>query len=71
MNWWAIGGLLCIIYTLAVGGLALKRSPGLLKIVKMKLGKNMTDETARTVTLVFAGVIGVAGIVFFILAAVL
>ena len=71
MNWWAIGGLLCIIYTLTVGGLALKRSPGLLKIVKMKLGKNMTDETARTVTLVFAGVIGVAGIVFFILAAVL
>ena len=56
MNWWAIGGLLCIIYTLAVGGLALKKSPGLLKIVKMKLGKNMTDEKARTVTLVFAAV---------------
>ena len=69
MNWWAIGGLLCIIYTLAVGGLALKRNPGLLKIVKMKLGKNMTDEKARTVTLVFAGIVGVAGIVFFVLAA--
>jgi hypothetical protein len=71
MNWWAIVGLLCIIYTLVVGGLALKRSPGLLKIVKMKLGKNMTDEKARTVTLVFAGIFGVAGIVFFILAATL
>ena len=71
MNWWAIGGLLCILYTLIVGGLALKRSPGLMKIVKMKLGKNMADETARTVVLVFAAVIGVAGIVFFILAATL
>jgi hypothetical protein len=71
MNGWALGGLLCIIYTLAVGGLALKRSPGLLKIVKMKLGKNMSDETARKVTLVFAGIVGVAGIVFFILAATL
>ncbi len=69
MNGWALGGLLCMIYTVAVGGLALKRSPGLLKLVKMKLGKNMSDETARTVTLVFAGVIGVAGIVFFVLAA--
>lgn len=71
MNWWAIGGLLCILYTLIVGGLALKRSPGLIKIVRMKLGKNMSDETARKVTLVFAAVIGVAGIVFFILAATL
>ena len=67
MNWYAIGGLLCIIYTLAVGGLALNRSPGLIKIVKMKLGKNMSDETARKVTLVFAGIVGIAGIVLFIL----
>ncbi len=68
MNWYAIGGLLCIIYTLAVGGLALKRSPGLIKIVKMKLGKKISDETARTITLVFAGIVGIAGIVLFVLA---
>ena len=69
MNGWALGGLLCMIYTLVVGFLAYKKSPGLLKIVKMKLGKNMSDETARNVTLIFAGAVGVAGIVFFILAA--
>ncbi len=68
MNGWAIGGLLCIIYAAAVGGFALKRSQGLYKLVKMKLGKNMTDEKARTISLVMAGIIGVAGIVFFVLA---
>ncbi len=69
MNGWAIGGLLCIIYTLAVGGLALKKSPGLIKIVKMKLGKNLKDETIIKICLVMAGIVGVAGIVFFILSA--
>jgi len=70
MNGWVLGGLLCIIYTLVVGGLALKKSPGLIKLVKMKLGKNATDKTAITLSLIMAGVIGAAGIVFFILGAV-
>ena len=69
MNGWALGGLLCIIYTLAVGGLALKKSPGLIKIVKMKLGKNLSDEAVIKICLVMAAVVGVAGIVFFILSA--
>ena len=68
MNWWAIGGLLCILYTLVVGGFALNRAPWLIKIVKLKLGKKMSDETARTITLVFAGIVGVAGVVLFIIA---
>jgi len=68
MNWWAVGGLICIIYSLVVGGLAYNRSPGLIKIVKLKLGKKISDETARKVTLVFSGIIGIAGIVFFVLA---
>lgn len=67
MNGWVLGGLLCIIYTLVVGGLALKKSPGLIKLVKMKMGKNTTDKTAIALSLVMAGVIGAAGIVFFIL----
>jgi hypothetical protein len=70
MNGWALGGILCIIYTLVVGGLALKKSPGLIKLVKMKMGKDTTDKTAITLSLVMAGVVGIAGIVFFILAAV-
>jgi len=69
MNGWAIGGLLCVIYAVVVGGLAIKKSPGLIKLVKMKMGKKMTDKGAVTASLVMAGIIGVAGIVFFILAA--
>ncbi len=69
MNGWALGGLLCIIYTLAVGGLALKKSPGLIKLVKMKLGKKLSDEAVIKICLVMAAVVGVAGIVFFILSA--
>ncbi len=68
MNGWALGGLLCIIYTVVVGGLAIKKSPGLLKLVKMKLGKNMSDEKARTITMVFAGLIGAFGVFCFIMA---
>ncbi len=70
MNGWVLGGLLCIIYMLVVGGLALKKSPGLIKLVKMKMGKNTTDKAAITLSLVMAGIIGAAGIVFFILGAV-
>lgn len=69
MNGWALGGLVCIIYTLAVGGLALKRSPGLIKLVKLKLGKRITDKTAITISLVMAVVVGIGGIVLFIIGA--
>ncbi len=70
MNGWALGGLACIIYMLVVGGLALKKSPALIKLVKMKLGKKTSDKTAVTFSLVMAGIIGAAGIVFFIVGAV-
>lgn len=69
MNGWALGGILCIIYTFIVGGLALKKSPGLIKIVKWKLGSKMTDKGAVTLSLVMAGIIGVLGIIFFIIGA--
>ena len=67
MNGWALGGLLCIIYTLVVGGLALKKNPGLIKIVKMKLGKKTTDQAAITISLVMAAVFGVAGIILLVI----
>ena len=69
MNWKAIVGLLCAIYALAVGGFALKKSPGLIKLVKMKMGKKMTDEGAIKLSLVMAVIMGIAAIVFFVLAA--
>ena len=70
MNGWALGGLICIIYMLVVGGLALKKSPGLIRLVKMKLGKKTTDKSAVTISLVMAGIIGAVGIALFIIGAV-
>lgn len=67
MNGWALGGLLCILYTVVVGGLALNKSPGLIKIVKMKMGKKTTDETAIKISLAMAAIFGIAGIVLFII----
>jgi len=67
MNGWALGGLACILYTLIVGGLALKKSPGLIKIVKMKMGKKTTDKTAINLSLAMAAIFGVAGIVLFVI----
>ena len=67
MNGWALGGLACILYTVIVGGLALKKSPGLIKIVKMKMGKKTTDRTAVTVSLVMAALFGITGILLFII----
>ena len=67
MNGWALGGLACIIYMLVVGGLALKKSPALIKLVKMKLGKKISDKTAVTFSLVMPGIVGAAGIVFLII----
>lgn len=67
MNGWALGGLLCILYTVVIGGLALNKSPGLIKIVRMKMGKKTTDETAIKVSLAMAVIFGIAGIVLFII----
>jgi len=67
MNGWALGGLACFIYTAVVGGLALKKSPGLIKIIRMKLGKNTTDKTAINLSLAMAAIFGIAGIVLFVI----
>lgn len=67
MNGWALGGLACLIYAAIVGGLAYKKSPGLVKLVKMKMGKKTTDQTAITISMVMAGVVGIAGIVLIVI----
>ena len=66
MNGWVIGGLACIIYMFVVGGLALRKSPGLIKLVKLKLSNKISDATAIRIALVMAGIFGLAGIIFFI-----
>ncbi len=67
MNGWALGGLVCILYAVVVGSLAMKKSPGLIKIVKMKMGKKTTDQTAIKISLTMAVIIGIAGIVLTII----
>ena len=68
MNGWVIGGIACMLYSLIVGYFAYKKSPGLIKLVKMKMGKKMTEKGAITTTWVMVGLIFVFGIVCFILA---
>ena len=64
------GGLFCILYMLGVGYFGgIKKSPGLLKLVKMKLNKNMKDETAVKICIWAAGVVGAVGIALFIFGA--
>ena len=58
-----------MVYMLGVGFAAYKKSPGLIKLIKMKLGKKMSDKAAITTAWVAAGVVGAFGIVCFILGA--
>jgi len=58
-----LGGIACLLYALLVGYFGgIRKSPGLLKMVKMKINKKMRDETAAKVTLVFAGIVLAVGI---------
>jgi len=42
-----LGGVACLLYAALVGYFGgIKKSPGLLKLVKMKLNKNMSDDAA-------------------------
>lgn len=62
-----IGGIACVLYAVLVGYFGgIKKSPGLLKLVKMKLNKNMKDETAAKICLVMACIVLAVGIFLFI-----
>ena len=66
-----LGGIACLLYTVFVGYFGgIKKSPGLLKLVKMKLNKNMSDDAAAIISLVAAGVMLAAGIFLFIFGAI-
>ena len=42
-----LGGIACLLYAVLVGYFGgIKKSPGLLRLVKMKLNKKMSDEIA-------------------------
>ena len=61
-----LGGLACLLYAVLVGYFGgIKKSAGLLKLVKMKLNKKMSDAAAAKIALIAAGVVLAAGIFLF------
>ena len=66
-----LGGIACLLYAVLVGYFGgIKKSPGLLKLVKMKLNKNMSDDAAAIISLVAAGVVLAVGIFLFVFGAI-
>ena len=66
-----LGGVACLLYAGLVGYFGgIKKSPGLLKLVKMKLNKNMSDDAAAKISLIAAGFILAVGIFLFIFGAI-
>ena len=66
-----LGGLFCLIYFVLVGIIGgLKRNAAILKLAKMKLNKNMSDENAARICLIIGSVIGAAGVFLLIFGAV-
>ena len=66
-----LGGIACLLYTVFVGYFGgIKKSPGLLKIVKMKLNKNVSDAAAAKISFVAVGVMLAVGIFLFIFGAI-
>ncbi len=65
-----LGGLACVLYALLVGWFGgVKKAPGLLKLVKMKINKKMSDEAAARISMIAAIVVLALGIFLFILGA--
>ncbi len=66
-----LGGIACVLYFIGVGYFGgIKKSPGLLKLVKMKLNKNMSDATASKICIVFSIIILAVGIFLFVFGAI-
>lgn len=66
-----LGGIACVLYAGLVGYFGgVKKTPGLLKIVKLKLNKNMSDETAVKVCVGAAIVVLAGGIFLFVFGAI-
>lgn len=63
---YVIGGILCVLYAVFVYYVAIMRPPSIIKIVKLKLGRRMSDKTASIVCYVFASIVLAVGILLFI-----
>ena len=66
---YVIGGTACVLYAAFVYYVAIKRPPAIIKLIKKKLSKNMSDNAAAIVSYVFASIALAGGIALFILEA--
>ncbi len=66
---YVIGGIACILYAAFVYYVAIKRPPAIIRLIKKKLNKNMSDNAAVIVSYVFASIALAGGIVLFVLGA--
>jgi len=65
-----IGAIACLLYAVFVYYVAIKRPPSIIRLIKKKLNKNMSDDAAVIVAYVFASIALAGGIVLIVLAAV-
>jgi hypothetical protein len=63
---YVIGGIACVLYAAFVYYVAIKRPPAVIKMVKLKLGRRMSDKTASIICYVFASIVLAVGILLFI-----
>lgn len=67
-----LGGIFCLLYAVGVGYAGgVKKNATLIKLTKMKLNKNMSDEKAAKIDLVMGIIVGVAGVALLIVGAIL
>lgn len=65
-----LGGIACLLYAGLVGYFGgVKKTPGLLKMVKMKLGKTMSDGKAALICIVMSILVGAVGVFLLIFGA--
>ncbi len=58
-----LGGIAALLYCGCVGYLGgVKKSPTLIRMVKLKLGKKMSDEKAVRLCIIFATIFGALGV---------
>jgi hypothetical protein len=66
-----LGGVACLLYTVYVGYFGgIKKSPGVLRLAKMKINKNMSDDAAAKICLIAGGVVLAVGIFLFVFGAI-
>ena len=66
-----LGGIACLLYAILVGYFGgIKKSPGVLRLAKMKINKNMSDDAAVKICLIVGGIVLAVGVFLFVFGAI-